>query len=176
VARGGQAGRVDAALQEREVRLGIRERRDDRVEVAAQILARGRRAAQQAEQVLEPQAGVVGGDDDEPAAGPVGHELERLRAEARGAVDEHDDRVGAVGLVDREVAPARAVLPGVGLVGDLALLGVRQRGADVVADRGLAGLAAGLRGVPDLEREAVDHRRARADRPRAGQRGVLGDR
>jgi hypothetical protein len=171
----GDPGGVDVAGQERQLAGGRGQRGDLGGDVAGQVAAAGRRVgAQHRQDVAEHEARVIGGDHDEAAAGPVGDDRQRLVAERGRAVDEHHRRVRAVGVVERQVAVAVAVLPRVVGVADGGALRGVERLADVVARGGLADLAAARGGVPHLDlAEPPDADGAGADRPRPA-RGRIG--
>jgi hypothetical protein len=153
--------------EETELASRERERVEDHIGVAAQVLLTTHLPTQRREDVAQPQAHVIGADDDEPAAGPVGHLRQRLRAPRSRAVDEHDDRVRAVLIVDRKIRVAVTHLDWSLLVGDLRLLRLGQCVANVVGLRVESGLAVPLCRVPDLGGHTVDGDRARADGPRS---------
>jgi hypothetical protein len=170
-----EAGGVDVAREEGQPVGGRAEGGDLRGDVSGEIAAAGRRVgAQHRQHVAQHQAGVIGGDDDEAAAGPVGDDRQRLVAERGGAVDEHHGGVRTVRVVERQVAVAVAVLPRVVGVADGGALRGVERLADVVARGGLADLAAARGGVPHLDlAEPPDADGAGADRPRPA-RGRIG--
>ena len=158
---------VEVAREESELAGRGRQRGEDRIGVAAEILLTARLTTQRREDVAKPQADVIGADDDEPTAGPVGHLRQRLGAPRSRAVDEHDHREAPVLLVERQLRVAVTHLQRILVVGDLGLLGLGQRVANVVGHGIEAGFAAPLRRVPDLGGHTVDVDRARADGPRS---------